>query len=322
MEANSTSENDMIFLEISYNFLKYLYLLIALIGSLANMIAFTVFSRKKFENTIFSTYFRVLLVVDTIGLLYLALGRFIYFEFEMSIRDQNIVLCRLTMILAYSIPQISAHFTVIISFERWLLIAKPNVFLIRKKAKFQIQVCIIIVLVNLIYNCQLFFSYMRIGVKECLIINENLLSIMDLINSTILPFFLMTLFSVLTIKAVFDSRSKIRKAVLNPDTKSKNDTSRKRDIKFAITTILLNFIFLFLNGPQSMFFLISNKYFNYAKSGYSNLVVHLTIFMTYVNNTSVFFINLTANTQFREELLLMIYEIKKIYFKQPISNHQ
>ncbi len=39
---------------------------------------------------------------------------------------------------------------------------------------------------------------------------------MDLINSTIIPFSLMLLFSVMTINTVFVSRNEIRSAILNP----------------------------------------------------------------------------------------------------------
>ena len=140
--------------------INYLYLAVSLVGTLSNILAFIVFSRKKFENTVFATYFRALLVIDTIGLLYLTIGKFLHFEFNINLRDLNIVLCRITMPIAYSIPSISAYLTAIISFDRWLSIAKPSVLPIRKKKKFQLHVCMIIILVNFIYNGQLFFSYL------------------------------------------------------------------------------------------------------------------------------------------------------------------
>ena len=225
--------------------INYLYPIVIIIGTIANIIAFIIFSRKRFENTVFSTYFRLLLIVDSIALVYLALAKFIFFEYGINLRDINIVLCRITMPIAYSIPPLSAYITVMISFDRWMSIAKPTKFLIRKKKSFQIKVCIGIIVGNFIYNGQLFFSYLDIdpadsysNSKVCLIYNENLLSTMDLFNSTILPFFLMILFSSLTINVVFVSRNRIRNtifnakmALVNNDLLSNIDTSRKRDVK-------------------------------------------------------------------------------------------
>ena len=234
---------------------QIIYITIILVGTVANMISFIIFSRKKFENTLFSTYFRVLLLVDTFGLLYLTLSKFVLFEFNINLRDLNIFLCRITMPMAYSIPQISAHLTVLISLDRWLSIAKPTEFLFRKKKKFQLVVCSIIILVNFVYNAQLFFSYLGYNLDHsknlliCLIYDENLLSIMDLINSTLLPFILMFAFTLMTINAVFYSRRRIRNSILNTRMVSINrgletqyDLMRKRDIRLAINSILLNFI--------------------------------------------------------------------------------
>jgi hypothetical protein len=320
---NQTSNSDKEILIIVF---EIIYVIIILVGTLANVLAFIIFSRKKFENTLFSTYFRVLLIVDTFGLVYLTLSKYLHLRFNINVRDLNPVLCKLTMPIAYSVPSISAHLTVIISFDRWLSIAKPTALLIRKKRKFQLNVCFIIVLVNFVYNGQLFFSYMgrnfesNTNLETCLIYNENLLSIMDLINSAILPFTLMFAFTLLTVNAVFVSRNRIRNAVLNPriaaingDLMCQYDISRNRDIRIAINSILLNFIFLFLNAPQSIFFFISKIIFN--KSNYSTIYIQSALILSYLNHASVFFINIVVNTQFREELLNWLKEKKSIISK-------
>ena len=116
--------------------------------------------------------------------------------------------------------------------------------------------------------------------------------------------------------AVFASRNRIRNAVLNPRSMAINsdlinqyDISRKRDIRFAITSILLNLIFLLLNAPQSIFFFIS-KYF-IVKSRYSNFYVQSFLILSYLNHASVFFINLAVNTQFQQEILSFCSESMK-----------
>ena len=312
---------------IHFKVFNLIYLTIILVGTVSNTIAFVIFSRKKFENTLFSTYFRVLLLVDTFGLLYLTSAKFLLFEFNINLRDLNIFLCRITMPMAYSIPQISAHLTVLISLDRWLSIAKPTEFLFRKKKKFQLNVCAIIILVNFIYNGQLFFSYLGYNSDYnknfviCLIYDENLLSIMDLINSTLLPFILMFAFSLLTINAVFFSRRRIRNSILNTrmasinrDLETQYDLMRKRDIRLAINSILLNFIFLLFNGPQSIFFFVSR--YVIKKRIFSDYHIQSALMLSYLNHASVFFINLMVNTKFRNELFDWFHEKKNV-----LSNH-
>ena len=298
-------------LEVIY----YLYLLLVIVGTLANILAFIVFSRKKFKNTVFSTYFRILLIIDLIGLLYSTLGKFLNFEFGINLRNISAFLCRITMPIVYSIPPISAYITVMISFDRWLTIAKPAFFLLRKNKIFQVLICIAIIVINFIYNGQLFFSHFmgdpadNTSTPSCRIIDYTTLATMDLINSTLLPFFLMLLFTLLTVKALFDASKIIRQTSINPvrrnsNASSKKDNLRKRDIKFAIVSILLNIIFLVLNGP----FTIYSFLYDYilTDSYYSWMAIVIMLFLTYCNHAIVFFINIFVNKQFRDELYIIL----------------
>ena len=284
---------------------NYCYLVIVVIGTITNIVAFIIFSRKRFENTIFSTYFRFMLIVDTFGLVYLVLGKFLYFQFKIQIRDFNESLCRLTLLLAYSVPPISAYILVVISIDRWLTITKPTFLLIRKKFSFQILVCIGIVFANFIYNGQLFFSYLEIDDYypnstrlRCLIPYQDTLQMMDLINSTIIPFLLMIISTILTIKSVFKSAKK------NQSTNQllTDNQIRRRDIKFAITSISFNIIFLMLNLPFGLSTQIPNTMLPIIKRRF---LVILFLFLTYLNHVTVFFINISVNKIFLEEFKIL-----------------
>jgi hypothetical protein len=275
--------------------LVFSYPVIVLIGTLANILAFIIFSRKKFEKTIFSTYFRILLIIDTIGLVYLAMGKFIRFKYKINIRDFNEHLCRLTLLLAYSIPPISAYILVSISIDRWLTIAKPNVFHLRRKPAFQIGVCIFIIAANLLYNGQLFFSYLALDYLEdpsvgpvCLIPDEKTLQTMDLLNSTIIPFLLMIVSTILTIKSVFDLRKKMSQSTKQINS---NKKVRRKDIKFSITSITLNIIFLLLNLPFTIFALVPVS----LSPELSDFLLIFFLFLTYLNHGTVFFVSFLMN---------------------------
>jgi hypothetical protein len=299
--------------EIIIRVINYLYLIIVIVGTPANLLAFVVFSRKKFQNTVFSTYFRILLVVDTIGLVYLTLGKFLAFEFGINLRNLHDILCKITMPLAYSIPPISAYITVMISFDRWLTIAKPTVLLIKRNKYFQILICIAIIILNFLYNGQLFFSNFykdpldNTSSPRCLIIDVSTLSTMDLINTTVVPFSLMITFTLLTIKAVFHASKIIRQSTLHPRTIGNNkntrnkDSLKKKDIKFAITSILLSILFLLFTGPFTLYSFLYDYVLD-PINGYTWIGTISLLFLTYCNHAVVFFINISLNKQFREEL--------------------
>jgi hypothetical protein len=120
---------------------------------------------------------------------------------------------------------------------------------------------------------------------------------MDLINSTIIPFVVMIIFTSLTIKSVFDSRKKISESTIS-NQMNLNNPGRKRDIKFSITSITFNIIFLILNFPFVLSSLIPNTKMTEKQS---DTLLAFFLLLTYVNHGTVFFINYSTNSMFIEE---------------------
>jgi hypothetical protein len=63
------------------------YPVICLLGVVGNILAFLVFSRKKFENSSFSVYFRFLAVSDTVAVLY-SLNNFLKYRFDEALNSK------------------------------------------------------------------------------------------------------------------------------------------------------------------------------------------------------------------------------------------
>jgi hypothetical protein len=71
-----------------------------------------------------------------------------------------------------------------------------------------------------------------------------IIDLIDLINFAIVPFALMLIFSLLMIVTIFKSRLRILRLT------NLHDKNRlKKDIKFAVTSIILNLFFIILNLP-------------------------------------------------------------------------
>ena len=80
-------------------------------------------------------------------------------------------------------------------------------------------------------------------------------------------------------------------------TQSTNNLTQKRDIRFAITSIALNVLFLCLNAPFSLSSLIPNQ----VSPEESNIVLFVFLLLTYVNNGTFFYVNIWLNNSFRDE---------------------
>ena len=134
---------------------------------------------------------------------------------------------------------------------------------------------------SIIYN--LFLSDNSTGTIEtkCVQYNTSILNWMDLINSTIFPFFAMFFLSIALIVCVYRSRSRI---------------SSRRDNRFAVSAISLNIIFFALNFPLTLYDFIS----------YDNDVFFYFVYLLYYCYFgSSFYTQIIVNKDFRDEFLLL-----------------
>ena len=293
----------------------YTYLVISFIGFVSNILLLIIFSRKKFQNTVFSSYFRFITIFNLISMI-MPVNKFFEFNLNIYFKDINDSLCKFRMLTFYVLFPIYCWGLVIISIDRYLSIAFPNKFIFKKKLSFQIQVCCFILIFNIIYYVPLLFSHVKetenfnketnktITIKTC-VNNIYQKDLFNALNTTVIPFLIMFLFTLLTLVKLFQSRQK----QVNNDSQKR---TRVKDIRFAITSIALNFIFLFLNLPYGIFSIV-NLYINGSINRDVDKLIQSIFFIFYYSNLiSVFFINITVNKIFRDELFL--FYSKKIKY--------
>jgi hypothetical protein len=114
---------------------------------------------------------------------------------------------------------------------------------------------------------------------------------MDLINSTLIPFILMFIFSILLIYTIFKSRLRILRLNSAVDRKK-----LRKDIKFAFTSILLNVTFCIINLPVCVANLLNDVSEYYYK---------LLLYLFFISFCINYYILFTFNSVFRKELFLM-----------------
>ena len=138
----------------------YSYPVISLIGLIANSLSFVIFSRKRFQNTIFSTYFRFYLVYETINLI-LPINKMFELNFGLYFSSLSNIFCKLRQVIGYSGYAIAAWFLVVVSLDRFLSIAFPSKFLFRKKHQFQILTSCFIIGFNYCLYIPFWFYYLK-----------------------------------------------------------------------------------------------------------------------------------------------------------------
>lgn len=293
-------------------------------GVVGNAFSFIIFSRKKFRVTFFSVYFRILAFTDTFTLLFI-INDFPATYFNEDIQNSSYIMCKMFYYFIYSISPTSAWILVIVSLDRMLNIIRPNQYLFMKKKKTQIMICFAIFVFNIVYyipqaiykeyqevnlsNSSTEIEYKCVGLDE-----EKIVDWMDLFNSTIMPFILMIIFTSITVKRLFESRSKtaVERNLLG------HIGIKNRDVKFALTSISLNIFFFLFNLPVCIFHVLTH-YIVLDDADFSLLNI-IILFCFYLNFGIVFYVNVFTNPLFRNELLIFL-RIKKVSDKFSNNNN-
>ena len=125
----------------------------------------------------------------------------------------------------------------------------------------------------------------------------NILNLIDLLNSTVIPYILMILTSIGLVYKIFKSRKRIKSSL-------KNKLIKNNDTQFAITSISLNLFSMALNFPFCIcVFLEINS---------TSLVFLICNNLSYTSFSTQFFINYLSNSFFRIEL----FKLFRIKFRE------
>jgi hypothetical protein len=346
------------------------------IGYIGNFFVILVYLRKKFAKNSLKLYFISLAISDSLSLIS-SLKIFIAYYLELEIELLSEASCKISEYVDFILPSVSAWTLVAISFDRMIKIVCAKRMQLMNKPSFQVITLLLIFIFNmLIYIPSLLFrrlvdekinptgvhlewhriAYMNIFdyhminfSNESLTMNAstkrtcqfklNVLTSnwVHMINSSLLPFLLMIMFSSLTIIHILKSRRKLksskcfsRAATVHPQpftisqattaAQTRNQISIKykssfsRDKIFVLNSISLNFIFLFLTLPILVLNVISTQY---RSTQFNPYLVSASINLFFFNYASLFFINIISNSIFRSEFALMM-RFRKI--RASVSN--
>lgn len=277
-----------------------------ILGLFGNVFSYIIFSRKALSKFPTRNVYRALALADSIYLLFIS-TEYSFFYFGIKLRRMSNLSCKLTRFLSFSLGSISAWLLVYISINKYILIRYYNNKLVTQNW-FQNFLISLIILYNLFYYTPVMILVSLREVKNhtsntsfhrCDFETNQLTVInwMDLINFSLVPFTFMFIISILIIYTIFKSRLRFLRL------RTFHDRNKfKKDIKFAISSILFNICFIILNLPICVtnileldvnsllndvyfYFFLTNFGINFYILVFSNSIFRKQVFLSYTKET-------------------------------------
>lgn len=197
------------------------------------------------------------------------INSFLIIQFYLTGLDINISIisnigCKLIAYYGYVVSSMSPMLLLYITIERFISIRYPSKKLFLRKQRTQLGYLVLLIIFNLLIYSWVPLKYSLIDKRNTtnkLIqnynVNNNLECVLEdlspflvwIIGGKLIPNLMMITFTSLLIHTIFKSR---RRVIANY-TFNQNETYRK-DLKFALTSLLLNLFFILLNLPVSFIY--------------------------------------------------------------------
>lgn len=271
------------------DFFLFIAPLVFIFGFIGNLLTIIVFLRKKLRINNSSWSFFMLRLISDSFVIVQCMREFIKQKLNFDFITLNIFLCKIAEFSLYLPTALSAWALVILSIDRFYKIRLPHQTFILSFPKPKLILVSFLILFNCAYNSPLIiFANLEFNTtnftKEC-VQNPSIKFFwwMDLFNTILIPFVCMTLPTILTIYTLFKSKAKLQKL-------------KSKDYKFAITSISLVVLFIALNLPIALHFLIGSYIEIDVET--DEMIYIITDIVYYMNYGIMFYVNCTVNSIF------------------------
>ena len=279
--------------------------LVLIFGLIGNIIGLRILLGKKLKKQIGPIdIYRYLLLVDSLYVIQI-IPMYLVYAFGLDFTIVSLSACNFIWYFNYIFSGISPWLLVYISIERLISIkyTKWKSFL-RNRLNQLIYFILVLFCAFVVYIPIFFYSEIFQELKNSTNNSYNLvctfnsiegqlvISITDLIIRVVLPFFLMLISSIVLIVSIFSAR----KLVKTP----KRARTLKRDVRFSITSILLNCIYLLFCLPVSIYIFIPFYY--------QNIILYTFLMYFYYTTYAVnFYLMFFSNRIIRKEFFRFVF---------------
>lgn len=223
-------------------FYYYYSLIMPTIGIISNLFMILVFTRPQMRKLTVWPYMVAMSVVNCLINL-----NWLKFTTELDFEHRSQLHCKLVMFIGYIICPIAAWFLVAASFDRFVTIVRWSKFRITRKSYFPFLVITGIVLFNMaVYSFSLFDYNIADNYCGNTANDGRVEEIIDTVQSILLPFVAMLFFLLAMVIAIARARRRV-KSWMSSSSVARRKT-QARDMRFAVTQLVLSFLFLVLNA--------------------------------------------------------------------------
>lgn len=271
------------------------------IGMIGNVISFVVFLQPTFKTNSISTYCQALALFEChiVWQFVMDIGDVFY---STTYADRSTLVCKINFYVLAALTTIPGWILVAFSIDKLLCMSRQQrTFGVLKKKWFQWTVVGGIVLVNLALFVEIpimleLEPYSRGFYCDLATLADfTRIVIVYLLESAIVPFLIMIVTSIVMIVLIFKSRRNLERA-------GKIDRQRRsRDVKFAISSVVFNLIFIVFKCPVVVVYLLAG---NGNKLG--DVFLNLAMLLFFANSCICFFVHALTNSLFRRELLVLV----------------
>ncbi|KAK2158227.1 hypothetical protein LSH36_174g03050 [Paralvinella palmiformis] len=288
----------------AHNIWVYCGISIIIAGTIGNIMALLVMTRKNMRAKTTALYLMVLAVVDT-AVLYTGLLRYWIIEVSgVDVRELSVASCKIHIFLVYFLVHFEAWILVCVTVERLAAIFVPHrarEIFTKKFASTQIALT---GLVLMMLNLHFFWTHTMVD-GICFTGNDghedfmnNVWTWIDLMVSSCVPFVLMLSCNVGIITRLSYMQRKRRQSI---------STNKRRTSTMTGILITINFVFFLTTAPIAIYLSTEEHWIDAVEDEQRLNVVYACVNMVaYTNNAINFILYCVSGPSFRKELKTML----------------
>lgn len=317
------------------NFIKYANIPIAPIGTIFNLIAFAVFSRKKFKTHKIAFYTKINLITHSLTLNVF----FVHFLFLLQDIEPLLVsnfLCKFNQLLQRLFMHLSSWIEIIITFDRNNNIRMRNNSILRDKRSIArtitVTTCVIFLLntpnlafrlvdLQTMQNSSSYGRHSNISYLSKFCLSEPFVIILRDVFTQFVGIYIPCVSIVIMNVTLFRDLKDLSPSQPSTTTTTRDKRERsffKKEINYGMTIFALNVFFLITHLPMAIFTIAQTSgryFFNFQQLTQTKIdniywIYSITQYILAFYYSMTFWFNLWFNKLFYEEFLLLLKEIR------------
>ena len=276
-----------------------------LIGLIGHVITFIVFSRPTFRKNSIGIYCCAL-AISELSIISHAVMNFIIIINSYTAAFSSEIGCKLYAYTVYSLGSIPGWILIAFSIDKLLNLRRVTGTMKRPIIHYSLITAIVLIHITLYIVVPIYLKPVDIPGYGILcdvstLYFGNVLNIVYMAESSIIPFVIMFITSIITIQLLWKSR---RQVELVGNLSSQQNKRKSRDAMFAITSITFNILFIVLKMPLLVCLIIGFEFIN----GY---VLEFSILFYFLKLSIGVFVHFISNSLFRRELFIL-FRLRKV----------